>query len=120
VTDPLPPAVDVLVIGAGQAGLVAAYWLTRRPGLQVLVVDRAPVGQSWLDRWDSLVLFTPRRFSGLPGLPFPKGPTRCPTRIEMACYLRDYAQHLLLPVRTGVDVQRLRREADCFVAETSA
>jgi len=59
----LPLDVDVLVVGGGQAGLGAAYWLTRDPGLRVLVVDRAPVGQSWLDRWDSLVLFTPRRFS---------------------------------------------------------
>lgn len=84
----LPAEVDVLVVGAGQAGLGVAYWLTRSPGLRVLVVDRAPVGQSWLDRWDSLVLFTPRRFSGLPGLRFPRGSTRCPTRTEMAAYLR--------------------------------
>ena len=110
----------MLVVGAGQAGLGVAYWLTRRPGLRVLVVDRAPVGQSWLDRWDSLVLFTPRRFSGLPGLPFPAGPTRCPTRVEMTDYLRAYARHVALPVRTGVDVRRLAREGATYCAETSA
>ncbi|MDQ3423260.1 MAG: FAD-dependent oxidoreductase [Actinomycetota bacterium] len=118
--EPLPIEVDVLVVGAGQAGLGAAYWLTRRPGLRVLVVDRAPVGRSWVDRWDSLVLFTPRRFSGLPGLRFPSGPTRCPTRLEMADYLRRYAAHPDLPVRTGVDVQRLTRAGDAFIVETSA
>ena len=118
--DPLPAAVDVLVVGAGQAGLGAAYWLTRRTGLRVLVVDRAPIGQSWLDRWDSLVLFTPRRFSGLPGLPFPDGATRFPTRTEVADYLRGYAGHLALPVQTGVDVRRLTRDEGSFVAETSA
>ena len=117
--EPLPVEVDVLVVGAGQAGLGAAYWLTRVPGLRVLVVDRAPVGQSWVDRWDSLVLFTPRRFSRLPGLRFPAGPTRCPTRLEMADYLRRYAAHHELPVRTGVDVQRVTRAADGFIVETS-
>jgi putative flavoprotein involved in K+ transport len=118
--DELPIEVDVLVVGAGQAGLGAAYWLTREPGLRVLVVDRAPVGQSWVDRWDSLVLFTPRRFGGLPGLRFPAGPSRCPTRLEMADYLRRYAEHHALPVRTGVDVQRVKRAGDGFIVETSA
>ena len=115
----LPDDVDVLVVGAGQAGLGAAYWLTREPGLRVLVVERAEVGQRWVDRWDSLVLFTPRRFSRLPGLPFPAGPTRCPTRLEMAAYLRAYAERLELPVRTGVEVHRLRRADGGFVADTS-
>ena len=115
----LPHDVDVLVVGAGQAGLGTAYWLTRDPALRVLVVDRAPVGQSWVDRWDSLVLFTPRRFSSLPGLAFPDGPTRCPDRLEMAAYLRAYAERFDLPVRTGVEVRRLTGTAGAFVAETS-
>jgi len=119
-SEPLPIEVDVLVVGAGQAGLGAAYWLTREPGLRVLVVDRAPVGRSWVDRWDSLVLFTPRRFSSLPGLRFPSGPTRCPTRLEMADYLRRYAAHHDLPVRTSLDVQRLTRAGEAFIVETSA
>ena len=114
----LPREVDVLVVGAGQAGLGTAYWLTRSPGLRVLVVDRAPVGQSWVDRWDSLVLFTPRRFSSLPGLAFPAGPTRCPTRLEMAAYLRAYAEQFDLPVRTGTQVHRLSRAAGVFQADT--
>ena len=118
--EPLPTDVDVLVVGAGQAGLGAAYWLTRRPGLRVLVVDRSPVGQSWRDRWDSLVLFTPRRFSGLPGLAFPAGPTRCPTKSEMADYLRRFVEHHDLPVRTGVEVRRLTRTGTSFAVETSA
>jgi putative flavoprotein involved in K+ transport len=107
-------------VGAGQAGLAAAARLTRDAALRVLVVDRAEVGQSWVDRWDSLVLFTPRRFSSLPGLRFPAGPTRCPTRLEMAAYLRAYAQHAAVPVRTGVSVHRLRRSGLAFAAETSS
>lgn len=120
VSEPMPTDVDVLVVGAGQAGLGAAYWLTRQPGLRVLVVDRAPVGQSWRDRWDSLVLFTPRRFSGLPGLAFPAGPTRCPTKGEMADYLGRYAAQHDLPVRTGVEVRRVSGADGSFVVETAS
>ena len=119
-TEPLPIEVDVLVVGAGQAGLGAAFWLTRDPQLRVLVVDRSPVGQSWVDRWDSLVLFTPRRFSSLPGLRFPAGRTRCATRLEMAEYLRRYVAHHDLPVRTGVDVHRVSPAGGGFIVETSA
>ncbi len=111
--------VDVLVIGAGQAGLGTAYHLAADRDLSVLVLDAAPLGQSWLDRWDSLQLFTPRRFSSLPGLRFPDGPGGCPTRTEMARYLRDYAEHFGLPVETGVRVQRLTRDGSGFQALTS-
>jgi len=113
--------VDVLIVGAGQAGLGAAHWLAAQSGLDVLVVDRAPIGQSWLDRWDSLTLFTPRHFSSLPGAPFPDGPGRCPTRVEMADYLRDYAADLGVPVETGVTVTRLTRGAHgLLTADTSS
>ena len=116
---PLPPHVDVLIIGAGQAGLGVAYWLRRHHDLDVLVVDAQPVGQSWVERWDSLQLFTPRRFSALPGLPFPAGPTRSPSRLEMAAYLRNYVETFQLPVRTAVQVQRVTRDAGTFIVDTS-
>jgi len=111
---------DVLVIGAGQAGLGVAYHLTHGAAIAVAVLDGAPVGQSWLDRWDSLTLFTPRRFSALPGLRFPRGPGRYPSRVEMAAYLRAYTAHAALPVRTGVRVHRLFTQGSLFVALTSA
>lgn len=58
-------AVEALIVGAGQAGLGTGYWLARRTSASFLIVDAAPrPGQSWCDRWDSLTLFTPRRFSG--------------------------------------------------------
>lgn len=116
---PLPHEVDVLVVGAGQAGLGVAYWLGKHPELDVLVVDALPVGQSWAERWDSLQLFTPRRFSALPGHRFPSGSTRSPSRLEMAEYLRSYVTRFALPVRTGVRVRRLSRAEGGFVAETT-
>ncbi len=114
--------VDVLVIGAGQAGLGTAYWLRRRaPELSVLLVDRADrVGQSWIDRWDSLRLFTPRRFSALPGAAFPAGDEACPDRLEMADYLQGYAGRFGFDIRLGTSVQRVRRVEGAFRVTTSA
>ncbi len=111
--------VDALVIGAGQAGLGTAYWLRRLTDFKVQVVDGAPIGESWSRRWDSLTLFTPRRFSGLPSMPFPKG-QRCPSRTEMARYLTAYAARFELPVSTGVRVHSLNHDGNNFRAVTSA
>lgn len=112
--------VEVLVVGAGQAGLGAAYWLRRRSTSSVLVVDAASrVGQSWLDRWDSLRLFTPRRFSALPGRRFPRGDSPYPTEDEIADYLAEYARRLAVPVQLDTRVERLVRDGDWFVASTS-
>ncbi|SDO00189.1 NAD(P)/FAD-dependent oxidoreductase [Geodermatophilus sp. DSM 45219] len=114
----MPETVDVLVVGAGQAGLGTAYRLQRLGVRDLLMVDAGEVGQSWLDRWDSLQLFTPRRFSQLPGLRFPSGPTPTPSREEIAGYLRDYARRWGLPVREQTPVRRLTRDGDGFCAET--
>lgn len=113
--------VDVLVVGAGQAGLGVGYWLGRRTGLSHLLVDAAPrLGQSWLDRWDSLELFTPRRFSSLPGLRFRKGTGAYPSKDQTAAYLTDYARQHDLPVRLSTRVVRLSRDAPGFVAQTTS
>ena len=77
-----PSRFDVLVIGAGQAGLAMGYYLARE-GRRFLIVDAADsIGAAWRERWDSLVLFTPRRYDALPGLAFPGDPdgTRRVTR----------------------------------------
>ena len=110
---------DVVVVGAGQAGLGAAYRLTRKTELHVRVLDAAPrIGQSWDSRWDSLELFTPRRFSALPGLRFPGGASNYPTKDEMAAYLERYAIRFALPVVTGVRVRSLRRTSSGFELTT--
>ena len=55
----------------------------------------------WRSRWDSLTLFTPVRYNGLPGLSFPGDPDHLPTRDEVVAYLTGYAGHFALPVEYG-------------------
>jgi putative flavoprotein involved in K+ transport len=98
---------DVIVVGAGQSGLSVAYHLAQR-GLRFLVLDeRRRIGDVWRERWDSLRLFTPARFDGLDGMPFPAPPSYFPTKDEMADYLEAYAARFELPVLGGVRVERL-------------
>ncbi len=106
---------DTIVIGAGQAGLSVGYYLARQ-GRDFVILDAGErVGDSWRKRWDSLRLFTPARFDGLAGMPFPAPGHTFPTKDEMAGYLEAYARRFNLPVRTGVRVDRLSKEGDRFV-----
>ncbi|WP_421951074.1 flavin-containing monooxygenase [Pelagibacterium sp.] len=107
-----PEEIDVLVIGAGQAGLAAGHHLARTE-LSFLIVDRhARIGDGWRRRYDSLTLFTPRAFSSLPGLALDGNPESYPTRDEFADYLEAYASHFDLGVRPGNGVARLERRPD--------
>lgn len=112
--------VDVLVVGAGQAGLGTGHWLARRTALSFLIVDGADrVGESWRRRWDSLVLFTPRRFSSLPGLRM-RGSGEYASKDEMADYLAAYADRRRLPVRLRTRVLDLRPDGNGgFVAQAT-
>jgi putative flavoprotein involved in K+ transport len=110
-----PPAGEVVVIGGGQAGLATGYHLAKQ-GLPFVILDaNERIGDSWRERWDSLRLFTPARYDGLPGWPFPAPAWSFPTKDEMADYLEAYAARFDLPVRTGVRVDGLSREADRYV-----
>jgi putative flavoprotein involved in K+ transport len=107
--------VETLVIGGGQAGLSVGYHLAQL-GLPFLILEaNERIGDSWRSRWDSLRLFTPARFDGIPGMPFPAGGNVFPSKNQMADYLESYAAHFALPVRTGVAVDRLSREGDRYV-----
>ncbi|MFI7483668.1 flavin-containing monooxygenase [Kocuria sp. M1R5S2] len=97
--------IETLVIGAGQAGLATGYHLQRlgRPFLVVDANDR--VGDGWRRQWDTLRLYTPAGYDGLPGLPFPAEPWSFPHKDEVADYLESYALHWDLPVRTSTRVE---------------
>jgi putative flavoprotein involved in K+ transport len=100
---------DAIVVGGGQAGLAMGYELQRR-GLDFLILDAAPqTGQSWRSRWQSLTLFTPARYSALPGLAFPAEPEHLPGKDEVADYLRTYVRQFSLPIHNSEQVERVRQ-----------
>ena len=109
---------DVIIIGAGQSGLSMGYHLEQH-GLRFVILDaNERIGDAWRHRWDSLRLFTPARYDGLDGMPFPAPPDSFPTKDEMADYLESYAETFELPVVTGVRVERLWRNGDRYVVDT--
>jgi len=108
---------DVAVVGAGQAGLAIGRHLAEQ-GRQFAIFEAdEAVGTAWRGRWDSLVLFTPRRYDGLPGLPFPGEPDGYPTRDEVVGYLDEYARAFGLPVRLEAPVRRVLGENGTFRLE---
>lgn len=110
--------IGTVVIGAGQAGLSAGYYL-KQAGQPFVIVDaNERVGGSWLDRYDSLKLFTPPWAVKLPGRRYPSRRGPCPTKDEMIDYLQAYASRFDLPVRTSVQVQRIVRDGDRYVLST--
>jgi putative flavoprotein involved in K+ transport len=108
---------ETVVVGGGQAGLSAGYYL-RKVGRSFVILDaNERIGDSWRRRYDSLRLFTPSWAIRLPGHPYPGKAT--PTKDEMADYLESYAARFELPVRTGVRVDRVVREGDRYLVTTS-
>ena len=107
-----PSDVEVAVIGAGQAGLAMGYFLERQ-GRRLVIFERAgEIAPAWRERWDSLTLFTPRRYSALPGLPFPGDPDGYPTRDEVIDYLERYAGTFDLPIELNSEAKELDRGDD--------
>ncbi len=111
---------DTVVIGAGQAGLSAGYHL-RGIGRSFVILDgNERIGDTWRRRYDSLRLFTPARYAGLPGGRFPGKGSATPTKNEMADYMEAYASRFGLPVRTGVRVEGVRRDGETYIVSTDA
>lgn len=103
-----------LVIGGSQAGLAVGYYLRQRRLSFVILDDNDRIGDAWRKRWDSLRLFTPGRYDGLPGMPFPGSPSSFPGKNEIAEYLEAYAHEFELPVQTGTRVDRLAKAGTHF------
>ncbi|MFE5936703.1 ArsO family NAD(P)H-dependent flavin-containing monooxygenase [Streptomyces sp. NPDC056470] len=114
-------AVDVVVIGGGQAGLAAGYHL-RRLGLDFLVLDvQAHPGGAWRHTWDSLHLFSPAAYSSLPGRLMPPQPGEThPDADHVVAYLTDYEQRYELPVVRSVRVEAVRRDGEYLRVETDS
>jgi len=109
-----------VIVGGGQAGLATGYHLAKR-GRPFVILDASErIGDPWRKRWDSLRLYSPAAYDGLPGLPFPARRASFPTTHEMADYLETYAKHFELPVRSGTAVETLAKEGERYVVTAGA
>jgi cation diffusion facilitator CzcD-associated flavoprotein CzcO len=111
---------DVLIIGAGSAGLATAALLRER-GIESLIVEAGPEpGAVWRTRYDRLRLHTPRLLSGLPGLRIPRRYGRWITRDDLIEYFHAYAAHHRLEVRTNTRVEHIAQDGDAWRLDTPA
>jgi FtsP/CotA-like multicopper oxidase with cupredoxin domain/cation diffusion facilitator CzcD-associated flavoprotein CzcO len=108
---------EVIVVGGGQAGLAMGYFLAQQGReFTILEAGREP-GAAWRARWDSLRLFTPVRYSSLPGMAFPGDPDSYPARDDVVAYLTEYARHFELPVELDSRVRSIRRSNGSYLVE---
>ena len=111
---------DTIVIGAGQAGLAVGHHLAARDLDFVILDAERAVGDGWRRRWDSLRLFTPAVYSGLPGMPFPAPASHLPDKDEVADYLTRYAERFDLPIRPETRVESLGWDGERFVVRAGS
>jgi putative flavoprotein involved in K+ transport len=109
-----------IVIGGGQAGLATGAFLAQHGENFVILDDKQRTGDAWRNRWDSLRLFTPSQFDGLPGMPFPKPDNYFPSKDETAEYLEGYAKQFQLPIRHGMEVEELKRNGESYQISAGA
>src|SRR6266498_1674535 len=109
---------EVLVVGGGQAGLAASFYLSQAQVPHVILDAERRVGDAWRRRWDSLELFSAACYSALPGLPFPGDPEHFPGKDEVADYLEGYARTFQLPVKPQTRVGSLERVAGGYRVDT--
>jgi len=110
---------DTIIIGGGQAGLALGHHLKEQQRDFIILDGNPRTGDAWRQRWDSLRVFTPAKYDGLPGEPFPGDPLSFPTKDEVAAYLEGYAAKDNLPVLHGRRVERLWREDGRFIATSN-
>lgn len=110
---------DLIIIGGGQAGLAAAYHAEKQNLRYVVLEQTSDTGTSWRERYDSLKLFTPRRYSQLPGLELSGDPEGYPTKDELADYLKTYRDTFDLNVRYAQSATSVTQANDVFTVTTN-
>ncbi|QZY29719.1 flavin-containing monooxygenase [Nocardioides coralli] len=110
--------IDTVVIGAGQAGLATGHHLQQHGREFVILDGSARVGDNWRRQWDSLKLYTPAQYDGLPGLDFPAPRGSFPGKDAVGDYLESYVRHFELPVRLGTRVSALERDGEGYRVTT--
>lgn len=110
---------DVVVIGGGQCGLAAGYFLKKLNKDFIIIDENKKPGDSWRKRWDSLMLFTPSQHDDLPGMKFDMPRNSFPTKDQMADFLENYAVKYSLPVLSDVRVNNLKNSNGIFDIDSS-
>ncbi len=110
---------NTIIIGAGQAGLSASYYLNKQRKKYVLLEAASEIGASWANRYDSLALFTSARYNNLPGLAFPGDKDSFPTKNEVAEYLNKYVKTFNIPILLNNRVTHLSKNATDFIVTTT-
>ncbi|MCY4436176.1 MAG: NAD(P)/FAD-dependent oxidoreductase [Chloroflexi bacterium] len=118
-SSPDAPDIDVAIVGGGPGGLAAAQQLGKRGIASVVLEKGGYPGWMWSKTYESLRLHTGKHLSALPGMPYPSGTSLFPSRGEFMDYLKDYVAQFSLPLRVGVEVQALERQADTWRIKTS-
>ena len=111
---------ETVIIGGGQAGLSVARHLAQQNRSSVILDANERIGDSWRTRWDSLRVFTPAKYNGLPGMRFPAPSLSFPTKDEVGDYLCAYAAKFNLQVRNRVSVEAVTRSASGFAVVSNA
>jgi putative flavoprotein involved in K+ transport len=104
--------IETVIIGAGQAGLATGYHLQKQGRPFVILEGAGRVGDQWRQQWDSLRLYTPAKYDGLPGMKFPGDPWSFPGKEQLADYLEQYAGRFKMPIRFGTKVESLASDGD--------
>ncbi|TDE02451.1 flavin-containing monooxygenase [Jiangella asiatica] len=112
-----PQHIETIVVGGGQAGLCVGYHLARLGRPFVILDEQRRTGDNWRRHWDSLRLYTPARYDGLPGMPFPGPRSAFPTKDQVADYLEAYAARFDLPIRHGVKVREVTANGRGYVVD---
>lgn len=102
--------IDTVIVGGGQSGIAMSEHLADL-GIPHVVLERKRIAERWRsERWDSLVANGPAWHDRFPGMEFDDvSPDDFPTKERMAHYLESYAQRIKAPIRTGVEVQSVRK-----------
>ncbi len=109
---------QAIVVGAGPAGLAVGACL-KRAGVPCVILERSDrVGGTWHGHYERLHLHTPKAYSGLPGLPFPRDYPRYPSRLQVIAYLEAYARHFQLQPRFGQQVTAARKANGAWEVQT--
>jgi putative flavoprotein involved in K+ transport len=110
---------DVIVIGAGQAGLATGYHLKRSGHSYLILEASGEAAGSWPHYYDSLKLFSPAKYSSLPGMSFPTKGDHYPVRDEVVQYLRSYASFYQFPIAYHQYVETVDKISEIFQVMTT-